>query len=138
MPRKDFYHDVVKRAVVKDGWTITHDPIYLPFLDTFLQVDIGAERFEIKRGTVKIAVEVKNFREPGAYANELHKAVGQVQMYMEILSKIEPDRDTYLAVTEEAFASVFSKSLLQGFIKRLGIKLVVFNPTSETIIKWDA
>jgi hypothetical protein len=27
MPAKDIYHDTVKNALVKDGWTITHDPL---------------------------------------------------------------------------------------------------------------
>jgi hypothetical protein len=29
MPAKDIYHDVVKKALIKDGWTITHDPYIL-------------------------------------------------------------------------------------------------------------
>jgi hypothetical protein len=27
MPAKDIYHDTVKNGLVKDGWTITHDPL---------------------------------------------------------------------------------------------------------------
>ncbi len=26
MPAKDIYHDAVKNALIKDGWTITADP----------------------------------------------------------------------------------------------------------------
>lgn len=26
MPRKDVYHELVKQALIDDGWTITHDP----------------------------------------------------------------------------------------------------------------
>ncbi|TVQ46104.1 MAG: hypothetical protein EA365_06375 [Gloeocapsa sp. DLM2.Bin57] len=26
MPARDYYHDVVKKALEKNGWTITHDP----------------------------------------------------------------------------------------------------------------
>ena len=29
MPARDFYHDVVKLALIADGWTITHDPLVL-------------------------------------------------------------------------------------------------------------
>ncbi|MBL7065471.1 MAG: hypothetical protein ISS49_14860 [Anaerolineae bacterium] len=29
MPRKDIFHTVVKRALVKDGWTVTHDPLHI-------------------------------------------------------------------------------------------------------------
>ena len=31
MPRKDTFHNVVKNALIKDGWTITHDPYTLEF-----------------------------------------------------------------------------------------------------------
>jgi hypothetical protein len=44
MPRKDIYHDVVKKALIRDGWTITHDPYPLKFSEEDLYVDIGAER----------------------------------------------------------------------------------------------
>ena len=27
MPQKDVFHEVVKIALIKDGWTITHDPL---------------------------------------------------------------------------------------------------------------
>gem|GEM_PF-4623045 len=26
VPAKDIYHDSCKNALIKDGWTITHDP----------------------------------------------------------------------------------------------------------------
>jgi XisH protein len=26
MPARDYYHEVVRLALQKDGWTITHDP----------------------------------------------------------------------------------------------------------------
>jgi len=29
MSAKDIYHDTVKRALIKDSWTITHDPMVL-------------------------------------------------------------------------------------------------------------
>jgi hypothetical protein len=29
MPAKDFYHETVKNALLKDGWQITHDPLRL-------------------------------------------------------------------------------------------------------------
>ncbi len=38
MARKDFYHECVRRALVKEGWTITHEPLLLPFADTRLEV----------------------------------------------------------------------------------------------------
>ncbi len=29
MPAKDIYHETVKNAMLKAGWTITHDPYHL-------------------------------------------------------------------------------------------------------------
>ncbi len=44
MPAKDLYHDNVRHALVKDGWTITHDPYTLTFGQKSVFVDLGAER----------------------------------------------------------------------------------------------
>ncbi len=62
MPAKDIYHDTVKRALIKDGWTITAENLHLPWGGTNLYVDLGAEKVFIaeKKGQ-KIAVEVKSF-----------------------------------------------------------------------------
>ena len=138
MARKDFYHNTVRNALLKDGWTITHEPINLSFLNTRLEIDLGAERLEVVRGTVKIAVEVKNFREESTPVNEFHKSIGQVLNYMDILSRKEPSRTVYLAVSKQAYATVFSNPLVKNFVSRLSIKLVVFNTITETITKWDA
>ena len=45
MPARDYYHDAVKHALEKDGWTITHDPYHLPYDEKNLYVDLGAEQF---------------------------------------------------------------------------------------------
>ena len=140
MARKDFYHDNVKRALMKDGWRITHEPLKLPFLNSKLKLDIGAERFEVNKGNVKmkIAVEVKNFRERKDYANEFEKAVGQVTTYKRLLRRFEPDRDTFLAISVEAYEKVFSDPDIRDIVTDSNIKLVVFDPASDTIKKWNA
>jgi len=30
MPAKDIHHEAAKSALIKDGWTITHDPLEEP------------------------------------------------------------------------------------------------------------
>lgn len=44
MPAKDIYHDAVKIALEKDGWTITKDPLVLQWGAKDLFVDLGAEK----------------------------------------------------------------------------------------------
>ena len=65
MSRRDTYHDVVKRALVKDGWTISHDPLRITYRGTTVSTDLGAEKATMNEGQriamEIIAVEVKDF-----------------------------------------------------------------------------
>jgi hypothetical protein len=41
---KDLYHDVVKKALINEGWTVTHDPYPLKIGSVRMFIDLGAER----------------------------------------------------------------------------------------------
>ena len=75
---RDLFHNVVKEALITDGWTITHDPFPIAYGDVQMQIDLGAERLlAAQRGSEKIAVEVKSFTNPSAIS-EFHTAVGHL------------------------------------------------------------
>lgn len=62
MPAKDKFHETVKTALVKDGWTITDDPLFIKFGGVEMYVDIGAEKLiGAEKDGRKIAVEIKSF-----------------------------------------------------------------------------
>jgi XisH protein len=63
MPAKDIFHAVVRSALEKEGWVITHDPLYLKVDEDKLYVDLGAENnlLGADRYGQKIAVEIKCF-----------------------------------------------------------------------------
>lgn len=44
MSAKDIFHEVVKRALQKDGWQITHDPLSISVGGVNISIDLGAER----------------------------------------------------------------------------------------------
>ena len=44
MPARDIFHQNVRNALTKDGWTITDDPLTLQFGTTDVFVDLGAEK----------------------------------------------------------------------------------------------
>jgi XisH protein len=44
MPAKDTYHNTVKKALEKDGWNITQDPLIIQYGSKDLFVDLGAEK----------------------------------------------------------------------------------------------
>ena len=74
MPAKDIHHDTVKAALIKDGWSITDDPLILKIGTRNVLVDLGAEKLiAAERGATKIAVEVKTFISPSPI-NDLEKA----------------------------------------------------------------
>ena len=76
MPAKDIYHETVKNPLIKDGWTITHDPLVLRWGTNDVYVDLGAEQLLAaeKRGQ-KIAVEIKSFV-GRSDVDDLEKALG--------------------------------------------------------------
>jgi len=45
MPAKDLYHEAVKNALIKDGWTITADPYPIEFEDAELYPDLAIEKY---------------------------------------------------------------------------------------------
>jgi hypothetical protein len=58
MPRLDKYHEVVKTALIKDGWKIVYDPFLLKYKGLRLYIDLAAEKFSDDK---KVAVEIKVF-----------------------------------------------------------------------------
>ena len=44
MPRYDFYHEPVKRALIKDGWSIAADPFTLEYKEIRVLAALAAEK----------------------------------------------------------------------------------------------
>jgi hypothetical protein len=81
MPRRDTHRDVVKRSLIKDGWTITHDPFPLHIGKKRLFADLGAKYLlSAEREERKIAVEIKSFA-GSSDIRDLEQAVGQYTIY---------------------------------------------------------
>src|SRR5262249_19565402 len=111
MPARDSIHDNVRRALERDGWTITHDPFKLQLGVRRFYVDLGAERLlAAEKGTRKIAVEIKSFAGPSEM-KDLEDAVGQFVVYEHALRRKEPERALYLAVPESSWRPVFMDEL---------------------------
>lgn len=124
MSRKDTFHDIVRRALEKDGWTITHDPLLLRYELGNLYVDLGAEKvLAAERDGQKIAVEIKSFLQNSAIS-EFHKALGQFISYRTLLTEQYPDFILYLAVPLDTYTSFFATQLIQSIIRSQQLKLI--------------
>jgi len=136
MPAKDFYHDAVKAALVKDSWKITHDPLSLRWGSKDLFVDPGAEKLlAAEKEGRKIAVEVKSFL-GRSEVDDLENALGQYVLYSKILDRTEPEREIYLAVRELVFIDVFEQPIGKILIDDGVVKLLVFDDAEEEIVRW--
>ncbi len=136
MPARDLYHDTVKNALVKDGWTITHDPLRLPWGRRDLFVDLGAEKLlAAEKAGQRIAVEIKSFTGP-SLIHDLQNAIGQFVVYRAILATQEPDRALYLAVSDQIMSDLWDEQVAELLFEHDLAQIVVFNPKEEVIVKW--
>ena len=136
MSARDTYHDAVKNALIKDGWTITHDPYTLIIGEQKLFVDLGAERpIAAERNGQKIAVEVKSFLTP-SLIHELQQALGQYRMYLFFLHRHEPDRILYLAIDTDTYKALFRISDVRELLENDQVQLLVADIEKETVEQW--
>src|SRR5438132_3125761 len=135
MPARDTYHDAVRNALVKDGWTITDDPFRLVWGERDFYVDLGAERIvAAQKAEKRIAVEVKSFLGP-SQMHDLELALGQFLLYRSILEEQEPARVLFLAIPDEP-ADILDEPVGQLLVAKHLIQAVVFDPKREEIIRW--
>ncbi len=135
MPSKDIYHDVVCNALIKEGWTITHDPLFLRGKKD-MYVDLGAERLiAAQKAKDAIAVEVKSFVGASGMVN-LEKALGQYLIYRDVLQAQNSTRKLYLALPEVAQADIFDEPLGQLLTDKYSLSLIIFDIEKEVITQW--
>ena len=136
MPAKDLYHDCVRVALIKDSWTITHDPLTLRYGRKDLFVDLGAERFiAAEKQEHRIAVEIKSFVGQSEVV-DLRDAVGQYVLYNNVLAVKEPERELFLAVHTQVFADIFTDDLGKLLLERSQLKILIFNPHTQEVVQW--
>ncbi len=136
MPAKDLYHDTVKTALIKDGWTITHDPLSLRIGKKDLFIDLGAEKLlAAEKGNAKIAIEIKSFVSP-SIIQDLENALGQFVLYQNALRILEPNRTLYLAVREAVYQDLFEEEIGKMLLEGQVLQLITFDPDQEVITQW--
>lgn len=136
MPPRDTFHRAVRRALEKDGWTITHDPLILPFGVHKVYVDFGAERvIAAERGRERIAVEVKTFGGRSEVA-DLEQALGQFLLYRSVLARREADRALILAVSVDIFDTLMDTDLGRAAREDYALAMLVFDPDLEEVTRW--
>ncbi|NEO57720.1 MAG: hypothetical protein F6K54_34445 [Okeania sp. SIO3B5] len=89
MSARDFFHQEVKNALIKDGWSITHDPLSIRFGGVDISIDLGAEQLiGAEKDNQNIAVEIKSFLPKSSAISEFHTALGKFINYRAALIQL--------------------------------------------------
>jgi hypothetical protein len=135
MPAKDKYHDQMVNALKNDGWRIERENVVIGDENRQLFVDILAKR---EKDGIKeaVLVEVKVFEGIKSSMTYLEKAVGQYMLYLAFLDYMDESIPLYLAIPSTVYNELFSENIVNYAVQYLHIKMVIFDPAKEVIVKW--
>ena len=138
---KDLYHQHVIEALLKDGWTITHDPFFVPIGNRRGYIDLGAEKCVIaaekqsNNHINKIAVEIKSFIGKSDL-NDFENALGKFQLYFYALEDFDPERILFLAIPLSFYNRFFTDIFFTNLIQRANLKILIFDEEINTVNSW--
>ncbi len=136
MPAKDIYHNEVKNALLKDGWTITADPYFIKYEDAELYADLAAEKpIAAQRQGQKIVVEIKSFV-GRSLMYDFHGALGQYMVYRNLIQLTEPEYKLYLAIDDIVYKNFFQRKSIQLITNENKLLLIVVEMEKEEIMQW--
>ena len=136
MPAVEKIHQIVKNSLIKDGWTISKDPLILKYGERNLFIDLGAEKLlEAIKDELKIAVEIKSFLGPSP-VSEVQNALGQYLMYKAVIEEENIDRILVLALPSNFFNSFFKEPLGILMINTFKPNFMIIDLEKEEIIRW--
>jgi hypothetical protein len=136
MPARDVFHEAVKQALQKDGWTITDDPLIVEFGGVELYIDLAAEKLiAAEKEGISIAVEIKSFLS-ASIVSEFHTALGQFLNYRLLLQEKDPQRILYLAIPSDIYRTFFLLTFTQRVIVQYQVRLIVYHPETQEVREW--
>ncbi|WP_330203794.1 element excision factor XisH family protein [Cyanobacterium sp. DS4] len=106
---KDVSNEIVKNALIKDGWMILADLYTIEYEDDNLYADLLAQKTLLAQQlNRKIVVEIKSFLNPSPM-NDFQNALGQYLLYRDFLNFSHKNYELYLAVKSSVFNSFFQR-----------------------------
>ena len=137
MAAKDIFHELVKLALINEGWQITHDPYKIIMGRRRGYIDLGAEREIIaaEKESQKIAIEIKSFV-GNSDLDDFEDALGQFLLYWKALKINDPERVLYLAVPVGFYERFFDDAFFVDVASSFDVKMLIFNEIEPKIKQW--
>ena len=67
---------------------------------------------------------------------DLQEAVGQFVVYRALLSQLEPERTLFLGVSTRVYDSVLSEPVGQLVAAEVRLRVLVFDPNQQKVVRW--
>lgn len=145
MPQRDTIHNIIRQALINEGWEITDDPYVISYGERFLFIDLAARLDDLNSiagrfigarcNSSRIVVEIKEFRGNSAIA-DLEQAIGQYVLYRLLLEQVDPKRELYLAITDKTFDGIFSEPIGELVMRELPMKLLIVDVEAVEVKRW--
>jgi hypothetical protein len=119
--------------LVKDGWKIAKEQVIFYIDERYVWVDLKAEK---PSQELLILLEVKTFEGTNSPVEYLESAGGQYVVYQTVLEYLEMKTPLFLAVTLNDQQGFLSETIAHEVIRKLGIRIMVFDPQSEEVVAW--
>lgn len=133
--KKDAYHDIVVRALIKANWRILKEQQYLSIgtIDDNIQrlyIDIKAQH----QDNQIVLIEVKGLA--NSPIHDLMQLVGQYLVYRAALDYLENDTPLYIAIPDALYRIILGNPPGRQVIEKAAIPFVIYDPVKEELLQW--
>ena len=136
MPTQDLYHDIVRDALRKDGWRITHTALQLKARAESRTRELWEGPWLIAdKDERKVAVAVSSFVGRSNLA-DITQMWGQLELSRPQLHTMDSDRVVYMAVRQATYHACFGGTEGELLLEKEHMQLIVFDPRAEVIVQW--
>ena len=134
---RDLIHYHVRRALEKEGWTITADPFFLRLSSkTNMEFDLQAEKFiSAKKGNEQVFIEIKSFARRSLLYT-FYEALGQYLCYRDAIREANFESPIFLAIPLLAYKKMQLTPFILRRINQYEVKLIIIDTINEKIKKW--
>ncbi|OQY46248.1 MAG: XisH protein [Anaerolineaceae bacterium 4572_78] len=133
MSAKDKIHTPVKNALIKAGYTVTHDPYTLWYGSERVYIDMAAEWTSPPEHI--IIIEVKSFVK-ASIIRDFEDVLGQYIFYFGILKLTQPKYKLYIAISDKTYSDIIQREMINITLQFHAIPLIIVDIDQEEIVKW--
>ena len=133
---RDKTHQFFRETLEKEGWNVTHDPLFIKMGTIPIHIDLGAEKIiGAEKNDEKIAVEIKTFGN-SSFITAMYEAVGKFIIYRKALVVLRPERLFYLAIPDDIYTRIQKEPIIKDVFIEENIKLILYKTDIQEIASW--